>query len=124
MIYWITGKSSSGKTTYAHRLKNELEEHGHKILLLDGDEVRSHFSEEYSDEDREENIMRIAKFASIAETQGFVVIIALISPKKEWRMKARKLFKRSMLIYLPGGTLWEGTEYEEPDHEEILCGGF
>lgn len=38
-------------------------------------------------------------------------------------MKARKLLKESMLIYVPGEFMWEGTEYKEPDHEEMMCGG-
>ncbi|MCF8019805.1 MAG: adenylyl-sulfate kinase [Vallitaleaceae bacterium] len=124
MVYWITGRSSSGKTVYAKRLKRFLEEAGIKVLLLDGDEVRDQFTDnEYTDESRLQHIMKIAFFASIAERQGLVVIIALISPKKEWRMKARKLFEKSMLIYMPGGYLWEGTDYEEPDHEEMMCEG-
>jgi len=28
-----------------------------------------------------------------------------------------------MLIYMPAGHLWEGTEFEEPDHEEMMCEG-
>lgn len=124
MVYWLTGKSSSGKTVYAKRLKRQFEEMGSKVVLLDGDEVRDQFSNEgYEDKDREKHIMTIANFASILEKQGFIVIIALISPKKEWRMKARKLFEKSMLIYLPGGFLWEGTDFEEPDHEEMMCEG-
>jgi len=124
MVYWITGKSSSGKTVYSKRLKRQLESLGAKVLLLDGDEVRDQFEDqEYTDEGRLKHIMKVASFASIAEKQGFVVIIALLSPKKEWRMKARKLFEKSMLIYMPGGHLWEGTEYEEPDHEEMMCEG-
>jgi hypothetical protein len=67
--------------------------------------------------------MTVANYAAIAEKQGFIVIIALISPKKEWRMKARKKFDKSMLIYLPDGILWEGTEYEIPDHEEMMAEG-
>jgi adenylylsulfate kinase len=124
MIYWITGKSSAGKTVYSKRLKRQFEDLGAKVLLLDGDTVRDQFeNNDYGDESRLNHIMTIAKFAAIAEQQGFVVIIALISPKKEWRMKARKLFDKSMLIYLPGGILWEGTEYEEPDHEEMMVEG-
>jgi adenylylsulfate kinase len=124
MVYWITGKSSAGKTVYAKRLKRFFTDLGEKALLLDGDEVRDQFTDqEYTDDSRFAHIMKIAHFASIAEKQGFIVIIAVISPKKEWRMKARKLFEKSMLIYMPGGHLWEGTEYEEPDHEEMMCEG-
>lgn len=124
MVYWITGKSSSGKTVYAKRLKRQFESFGAKVLLLDGDDVRDKFDDqEYGDDARLEHIIKISSFASIAESQGFIVIIALISPKKEWRMKARKLFDKSMLIYMPGGHLWEGTNYEEPDHEEMMVEG-
>jgi adenylylsulfate kinase-like enzyme len=92
--------------------------------LLDGDEVRDQFeNNEYTDESRLSHILRIASFSAIAERQGLVVIVAMISPKKEWRMMARKLFEKSMLIYMPGGHLWEGTTYEEPDHEEMMCEG-
>jgi tRNA uridine 5-carbamoylmethylation protein Kti12 len=37
MVYWIIGKSSSGKTVYAYRLKKHLESLGTKVLLLDYD---------------------------------------------------------------------------------------
>lgn len=124
MVYWITGASSAGKTVYAKRIKKHLEKFGAKVLLYDGDEVRDvDGNVDYSDESREKHIMTIAKFAAIAERQGFVVIIALISPLKEWRMKARKLFDKSILIYLPGGTLWDGSTYEIPDTEEIMAHG-
>ena len=124
MVYWITGKSSSGKSVYSKRLKRQFEELGAKVLLLDGDEVRDQFNDqEYTDEGRLNHIMKIASFASLAEKQGFVVIIALLSPKKEWRMKARKLFDKSMIIFMPSGQLWEGTEYEDPGHEEMMCEG-
>jgi len=124
MVYWLTGKASSGKTVYAKRLKRQFENYGAKVLLLDGDEVRDEFqNKDFDNESRLNHIMTIARFAAIAERQGFIVIIALISPRKEWRMKARKLFDNSMLIYLPGGMLWEGTNYEEPDHEEMMVEG-
>jgi len=123
MVIWITGRASSGKTTYANRLKKLIENTNKKILILDGDDVRKYFKSGFTDQDREEHILRIASFAAIAEKQGFIVIVALISPKKEWRVKARKLFDRSILVYMPGGYLWNNTEYEEPDREEIMSFG-
>jgi len=124
MVIWITGKSSAGKTVYAKRFKRLFESMGEKVLLLDSDVVRDQVDNQgYTDESREKHIMDIADYAAIAERQGFLVIIAIISPKKEWRMKARKKFEKSMLIYMPDGKLWEGTEYEEPDHEEMMVEG-
>ena len=124
MVYWITGKSSSGKTVYAKRLKGQLEGIGAKVLLLDGDIVRDQFyNKKYKDTDREKHIMLIANFAAIAEEQDFIVIVSMMSPKKIWRMKARKKFNKSMLIFMPHGELWKGTEYEDPDHEEFMLEG-
>jgi len=129
MVIWITGKSSSGKTVYAKRFKKLFESLGKKVLLLDSDCVREQFGDGIKDNvsaenrNREHHIMRVANYAAIAEKQGFIVIVAIISPKKEWRMKARKLFDKSMLIYMPGGKLWAGSEYEEPDHEEMMVEG-
>lgn len=124
MIYWITGRSGAGKTVYAKRLKREFEAAGCKVLMLDADDVRTRMNNKcYDDESRRKHIMDVAAFAAIAESQGFIVVVSIISPKKEWRNAARKLFDKSMLIYLPGGMLWPGTTYEEPDHEEFMCEG-
>lgn len=129
MVIWITGRSSSGKTVYAKRLKRMFESFGQKVLLLDSDIVREQFGDVINDitlpqdNNREAHIMKIANYAAIAEKQGFIVIVAIISPKKEWRMKARKKFEKSLLIYMPNGVLWEGSEYEDPDHEEMMVEG-
>lgn len=88
-------------------------------MVLDGDDVRKHFPTGYEDSDRLEHILRMAKIAAIAETQGLVAIVACVSPRKEWRERARWMFRESFLIYLPGGRLWAGTEYEEPDDDEL-----
>ena len=118
MVIWITGRQGSYKTTTANTLASKYRKEGKAVLILDGDDVRGHFPCGFTDKDRRENIMRIAHIAAIAEKQGIIVICALISPRKEWRQEARVLFKESKLIYLDGGTLWEGSVYEEPDDDE------
>jgi len=118
MVYFITGKSNSGKTTRAYLLKKKLELQKESVVVLDGEEVRERFPTGFSDDERYEHIMRIAKIAAIIEENGIVVIIAMIAPKKQWRQEARSLFKKSCLIHLPGGTLWKHTKYERPDAEE------
>lgn len=119
MVYWITGKAGAGKTHYANALAKELRVKGENVVLLDGDDVRKYFPIGYDDEARHEHIMRIAKIAQILEQQNVTSICSLISPKKVWRDEARALFSRSMLVYIPGGKLWENTEYEVPTFEEI-----
>jgi len=124
MVYFITGRAGAGKTTLAYKMKYDLKKSGvGNVLILDGDEIRKEFPTGFSDQEREDNIMRIAKIAKIAEVQDIIVIIAMIAPTKLLRMKARKLFKKSELIYLPHGKLWEGTSYEEPDDEELKYHG-
>ncbi|MFH2094375.1 MAG: adenylyl-sulfate kinase [Bacteroidota bacterium] len=122
MVYWITGRKNAGKTTYAHKLRDELKRISNgqdTVLILDGDDVRIYFPRGFSDDDRRENIMTIARIAAIAEKQGIIVIVACVSPRRCWRDEARKMFSESRLIYIPGGTLWENTTYEEPDTEEL-----
>jgi len=107
MVYWITGRARSGKTTKAKELAKL-----HNGILLDGDEFRQYFDTGFSDNERLEHIMRMAKVAAILEKQGFVVIVACISPKKEWRKQAQALFMECEEIVMPGGFMWEGTEYD------------
>jgi len=119
MVYWITGKKNAGKTPTAYKLATELLQGGERVIIFDGDNVRNYFETGFSDEDRYNHIMRIARFSALLEDQGFTIIIALVSPKKAWRQEARSLFKKSKLIYVDGGYLWPGTSYEIPDEEEL-----
>ena len=120
MIYWITGRAKSGKTTLAYEMISGFKKEGKPVLLLDGDDVREQFNnQDYSNFARTNHIMNIANFAAIAEKQGIIVIIALISPIRSIRVKARKLFQESILIYLSGGFLWKDTNYDEPTEEEL-----
>ena len=41
---WLTGLPSAGKTTIAHALADRLVADGHRVQVLDGDEVRPHLS--------------------------------------------------------------------------------
>lgn len=111
MIYWITGRKNSGKTTLAYRLAKQT-----AAVVVDGDEVRKYFPTGYTDEARRENIMRIAKIAKLIEDQGFAVIVACVSPKRKWRQEAQSLFDECIEICMPFGELWEGTEFEEPEY--------
>lgn len=123
MVYFFTGRKGAGKTTAALKLALELTKAGELVVLLDGDTIRRYIPTGFSDKEREKHIMTAAAYATLLEEQGFVPIISLVSPKKEWRQNARKLFKESILVYVPGGELWEGTTYEEPDKEELMWFG-
>ena len=116
MVIWITGRKGSGKTTTAKRIGRQIT----NGVVIDGEQVRAMANNtDYTDDGRHRNITDIALIAAMLEQSGLVPIVACISPKKEWRMYARRMFRESVLIYRPGGTLWEGTTYEEPDAEEM-----
>lgn len=115
MVIWITGKANSGKTTMAKRLAKTVE---HPVIL-DGDEMRKIYPTGFKPADREANVMHLAKFAALLERQGLTPLVACVSPTKELRQKARQLFESSCLIFMPGGILWDDTEYEAPDVDEL-----
>lgn len=118
MVYWITGKANAGKTTIAHKISEIMKGLNIVPYILDGDDVRQYSQAGFSDEERRNHIRTIASFAAIAEKQEIMPIIALVSPKVEWRKEAISLFDKCYMIYVEGGTLWEGTWYEEPDGDE------
>jgi adenylylsulfate kinase-like enzyme len=126
MVYWITGKKNAGKTTLAYRLKELLESYGESVVVLDGGGIRGYFPIGYSETERWERTYEIGKWAAIFEKQGVISVVALLSEKKEWRERTRKLFNESRLIYLPGGVdggYRDGYDgYEVPGEEELRWG--
>ncbi|MCD6277860.1 adenylyl-sulfate kinase [candidate division WOR-3 bacterium] len=100
-VVWFTGLPSSGKSTLAQRLKDELIKRGFRVEVLDGDVVREHISRGlgFSKEDRDENIRRIYHVAYLLKRNGVVVITAAISPYREIRQEARELLKDFVEVY-------------------------
>jgi len=92
-VFWFYGLSGSGKSTLANALERKLSEHGYVTKILDGDNIRSRLNADlgFSDEDRQENIRRIAEVARLFLDAGIVVITSFITPKRELRAKARKI---------------------------------
>jgi adenylyl-sulfate kinase len=90
---WFTGLSGSGKSTLAAALENRLLSTRQMCYILDGDLVRYGLSEDlgFSDEDRAENIRRIAEVAHLMNEAGLIVIVAAISPYQKDRETARRI---------------------------------
>ena len=100
-------------------LAKELSDAGIPVATIDGDSFRSeHNNHDFSDKGRIANLTKAAKLAAENEQQGEIVILSFIAPQREWRNMMRKFWKESRLVYLPGGTLWEGTTYERPKNDE------
>jgi sulfate adenylyltransferase len=90
-VVWFTGLSGAGKSTVARALAPRLRERGHRLELLDGDEVRTSLSEGlgFSREDRDANIARIGYVAAKLAHHGVAVLVAAISPYREARDRVR-----------------------------------
>ena len=92
-VIWLTGLSGSGKSTIANRLEKRLHGMGRHSYLLDGDNVRHGLNRDlgFTDEDRVENIRRVAEVARLMVDAGLIVITAFISPFRAERDMARNL---------------------------------
>lgn len=88
---WLTGLHNAGKSTTANVLTTLLQEYGRNVTLLDGDVVRTHFSEGlgFSKEDRDEHVRRIGFVASEITRHGGIVVCAAVSPYRTTRNEVR-----------------------------------
>jgi|HubBroStandDraft_6_1064221.scaffolds.fasta_scaffold150302_2 bifunctional enzyme CysN/CysC len=90
-VFWLTGLPSAGKSTVALAAQRMLFDRGRHVYVLDGGTLRTSLNVDlgFSEEDRAENVRRVAAAAAVLADGGFVVICALISPFAEDRAKAR-----------------------------------
>jgi len=93
-VLWFTGLSGAGKSTIANYLEKKLFESAFHTMVLDGDNVRNGLNNNlgFSDEDRAENIRRVAEVSKLFVEAGVVVITSFISPFKKDREFARSIF--------------------------------
>ncbi|MDE2275153.1 MAG: adenylyl-sulfate kinase, partial [Burkholderiales bacterium] len=92
-VVWLTGLSGAGKSTIANLVEKQLLALGRHSYLLDGDNVRHGLNRDlgFTDEDRVENIRRVAEVARLMVDAGLIVITAFISPFRAERAMARAL---------------------------------
>jgi bifunctional enzyme CysN/CysC len=149
-ILWFTGLSGAGKSTVADLLEQMLHRLGRHTVLLDGDNVRHGLNRDlgFTDEDRVENIRRVAEVAKLMVDAGLIVLVSFISPFRSERRVARDLvgpdaffeiyvdtpieiceardpkglYKLARAGKLPNLT-GIGSPYEPPEHAEITLDG-
>ncbi len=89
----FTGLTGSGKTTIAVALEKELNKKGVLTQILDGDNIRAGINKNlgFSDEDRAENIRRVAETAKLFLNCGVVTICCFVSPTEAVRKQAKEI---------------------------------
>jgi len=90
-VLWFTGLSGSGKSTIAAQLERRLYNEGFLAQVLDGDNIRSGINNNlgFNEEDRRENIRRIAEVARLYLNTGIITLNSFISPTRQIRAMAR-----------------------------------
>ncbi len=93
IVIWMTGLSASGKTTLAIGLEKTLHQMGHLCYVLDGDNVRTGINNnlKFSEEDRKENIRRVAEVSKLFVQCGVITINSFVSPTNELRDMAKSI---------------------------------
>jgi adenylyl-sulfate kinase len=142
---WLTGLPSSGKTTIGRALLERLRARERFTELLDGDEIRKGLSADlgFDRASREAHAGRVSFVAKLLARNGSIPIVALISPYRSSRARARAEIGRFVEVYINtplevceqrdvkglyrrarAGEIHEMTgiddPYEPPEHAEIV----
>lgn len=113
---WFTGLSGSGKSTLANEVEKKLAISGKHTMSLDGDNVRMGLNKNlgFTEEDRIENIRRIAEVAKLMNDAGLIVLTSFISPYISDREKARKIIGTDNFV-----EIYVSTPVEECEKRDV-----
>lgn len=91
IVLWLYGLSGSGKSTIVNEAERMLHAQGRMTVILDGDNLRAGLNSNlgFSDEDRTENVRRVAETARVLAGQGIIVFVSVITPLRRHRALAR-----------------------------------
>ncbi|MDP6180932.1 MAG: adenylyl-sulfate kinase, partial [Desulfatiglandales bacterium] len=87
-------------STLAHEVECRLFKRGCHTYVLDGDNVRHGLNSDlgFSNDDRQENIRRLAELVHLFTDASVIVLSAFISPFRQDRHQARSLLKEGDFI--------------------------
>lgn len=116
VVIWMTGLSGAGKTTLASGLEKALFEKGYMTKILDGDQLRSGINSNlgFSDQDRHENIRRVAEISRLFVECGIICIDSFISPTRLMRQTARQVIGSENFIEIYLKASLEVCESRDP----------
>ena len=115
LVVWFTGLSGSGKSTLANALEAKLFEKGIRTYILDGDNIRTGLNKglSFSEQDRHENIRRIAEVGKLFFDAGIVALTAFISPSQKDRDLERKIIGEENFVEIYINTPLEVCEQRD-----------
>ena len=93
IVLWLYGLSGSGKSTIANEAERALHSDGRLTVILDGDNLRTGLNSNlgFSDDDRTENVRRVAETAKLLAGQGMIVFVSVITPMRRHRSMAGEI---------------------------------
>jgi bifunctional enzyme CysN/CysC len=115
-VVWFTGLSGAGKSTIANLVEKRLHAAGRHTYLLDGDNVRHGLNRDlgFTEEDRVENIRRVAEVSKLMVDAGLIVLTAFISPFRAERRMAREMMADGEFI-----EVFVSTPIEEAERRDV-----
>lgn len=98
---WLTGLSGAGKTSISFQVEAYLVNRGIAAYSLDGDNVRTGLNKNlgFSEEDRTENIRRVAEVAKLFADSGQICLCSFVSPFEKDRQMAREIHEAGKLPF-------------------------
>lgn len=115
-VLWFTGLSGSGKSTIANQVEQRLHALGAHTYLLDGDNIRHGLNRDlgFTQQDRVENIRRIAEVSRLFVDAGLIVLTAFISPFRSERDLASERVAGEAFLEIYVDTPLEVAEQRDP----------
>lgn len=104
-MVWITGLSAAGKTSTAKIVADQLIKDGHKVIHLDGDELRQAMADipsmqRFDQKSRLTNVKAYLGLSKLLLAQSDYIVFSTISMFKEVYEFNRKFFPNYFEVYL------------------------
>lgn len=101
-LFWFTGQAGAGKTVIGNALKEYLEKHhDKKIVMVDGDDIRELYNrKDYSIQGRKDNVAFVQKICDFLIKNDIIPIVCMVSPFAEQRVEMKDKYNcREIYIY-------------------------